>query len=79
MSMALRPERLRLEMMRRGLAATDLARESHISQATVSAALAGKPLATKSAVLIARALSRIPVVDLIDSLLPQADRDIGFL
>jgi lambda repressor-like predicted transcriptional regulator len=75
MGMVLQPDKLRFEMTRRGLAAADLARESHISPATVSSALAGRPVATKSAVSIARALSRIPVVELIDSLLPKTAGD----
>lgn len=61
----------------RGWAATDLARESRLSQATISAALAGRPVAAKSLGLIARALSRTPVVlDVVDSLLMRERSDV---
>jgi lambda repressor-like predicted transcriptional regulator len=63
-------------MARRGWAATDLARESRLSQATISKALAGKPIAEKSLGLIAAALSRTPVSDVIDSLIMRKSFDI---
>lgn len=68
-SVVVHPGRLRHEMVRRAWAATDLARESRLSQATVSAALAGRPIAEKSLELIADALSRVPAKDVIDSLI----------
>jgi len=40
--------RLRFEMVRRGWSVSDLARESRLSAATISAALAGRPMAAKS-------------------------------
>jgi len=58
-------------MTRRGWAATDLAREARLSQATVSAALAGKAISATSLSLIAKALSRTPAIDLVDKLLAE--------
>ena len=52
----------------------DLARESRLSQATVSAALSGRPIAEKSLNLIAQAFSRVPAKDVIDSLIMN---DVG--
>jgi transcriptional regulator with XRE-family HTH domain len=69
MSVSLDPSRLRRELARRGLSATDLAREARLSAATVSAALAGRPITTTSLQLIADVLMRVPVVDVIDGLL----------
>jgi hypothetical protein len=69
MSVAIHAARLRQEMARRGWAAVDLARESRLSQATISAALAGKPVAANSVALIAKALIRVPAIDIIDSLI----------
>jgi lambda repressor-like predicted transcriptional regulator len=68
-SVIVHPGRLRQEMARRGWAAADLARESRLSQATVGAALAGKPVAERSMMRIANALSRFPVLPVLDSLL----------
>lgn len=62
-------------MARRGWAAVDLARESRLSQATVSTALAGRPVAAKSLGLIAKALSRTPVLDVVDSLIMRERSD----
>jgi hypothetical protein len=69
MSVVVHPGRLRQEMVRRGWAAVDLARESRLSHATVSTALSGRPIAEKSFALIARALARAPVLDVADSLI----------
>ncbi len=69
MSVVVHPGRLRQEMTRRGWNASDLARESHLSQATISAALAGRSIAAGSLALIARALSRVPANGVIDSLI----------
>jgi lambda repressor-like predicted transcriptional regulator len=71
MSVIVHPGHLRREMIRRGWAATDLARESRLSQATISAALAGRPVAEKSLALIAKALSQASVIGIVDSLLRQ--------
>jgi lambda repressor-like predicted transcriptional regulator len=57
------------EMVRRGWAASDLARESRLSEATISAALTGRPIAARSLGLIAVALSRVPPIAGIDALL----------
>jgi lambda repressor-like predicted transcriptional regulator len=69
MSVVVHPGRLRQEIARRGWAARDLAREARLSEATVSAALAGKPIAASSVALIANALTRVPASDVIDSLI----------
>lgn len=69
MSVHVHSGRLRQEMARRGWAATDLAREAKISHATVSSALAGRPIAASSLGLMASALSRVPAIEAIDSLI----------
>jgi lambda repressor-like predicted transcriptional regulator len=78
MSVVLHAGRLHQEMGRRGWAATDLARESRLSQATISTAFAGKPIAEKSLSLIAAALSATPPNVVIDSLILSrlSDRDL---
>jgi len=76
MSVVVHAGRLRQEMTRRGWSATDLAREARLSPATVSAALGGKPIAPTSLALLAAALSRVPPVAAIDSLL-MMDRHFG--
>ncbi len=73
MSVVLHTANLRQEMARRGLAAADLAKESQLSQATISAALSGRPIATKSLTLIAKTLSRLPIITVIDSLILTED------
>lgn len=75
MSVVVRAARLRQEMARRGWDAVHLAREARLSPATISAALAGRPIAAQSLSLIADALSRAPVVATIDLLLePESPR-----
>ncbi len=78
-SVVIRPDRLRQEMTRCGWDAMHLAREARLSPATVSTALAGRPIAAKSLSLIANALLHAPVVGLIDSLLSEdsSSRDLG--
>jgi transcriptional regulator with XRE-family HTH domain len=68
MSVVVDAARLRREMARRGWAAVDLAREARLSQATISAALAGRPVTVSSVALMARALARVPPIDAIDFL-----------
>jgi lambda repressor-like predicted transcriptional regulator len=58
-------------MARRGWAAADLARESRLSQATISAALASRPITAQSVALIAKAFTRVPVINGIDSLISR--------
>lgn len=69
MSAPVDAERLRYELARRGLEAIDLARKARISPATVSAALAGRPVSMTSLTLIARVLESTPVNEVIDRLL----------
>jgi transcriptional regulator with XRE-family HTH domain len=61
--------RLRFEMVRRGWSAVDLAREARLSPATISAALASRPIAAKSLDLIADVFTRVPPRQAIDRLL----------
>jgi transcriptional regulator with XRE-family HTH domain len=63
------PGRLRHELARRGLSATHLAREAGLSTPTITAALAGRAISATSLSLIAKALTRLPAMDVIDSLL----------
>lgn len=77
MSIEVHRENLRLEMVRRGWSARDLARESRLSEATISSALSGRPISPSSLALIAKALSRAPAIEIVDSLImvqrPQLD------
>jgi transcriptional regulator with XRE-family HTH domain len=68
MGVVIHARRLKVEMARRGWSAVDLARESGISQATISAALAGRTIAPRSVGLLASALARVPAKPLIDAL-----------
>jgi lambda repressor-like predicted transcriptional regulator len=68
-SVVVDPGRLRHEMVRRGWCGRDLARESRLSEATISTALSGKAIAASSLAMIAKALSRAPAIDVVDSLI----------
>ena len=70
------PGKLRRELTRRAWSASDLAREARLSNATVSAALSGRPIAAKSLELIAQALVRAPALDIIDALIPSETPDV---
>jgi transcriptional regulator with XRE-family HTH domain len=78
-SVVVRPAQLRLEMTRRGWDAFHLAKEARLSPATVSAALAGRPIAARSLTMIAEALLHAPVLDIIDSIIASEapERDLG--
>jgi lambda repressor-like predicted transcriptional regulator len=78
MSVNVNPAQLRLEMARRGWDAIDLARASRLSPATVSTALAGRPIAAKSVGLIAGALIGTPANEVIDRLVRGDSADLGF-
>lgn len=69
MSIAIQPHRLRAEMARRALSGSDLAKAAGVGAATVSTALAGRPIATRSLQLIVNALTHIPPVAVADLLL----------
>ena len=69
MSVIVHAGRLRFEMVRRGWSGSDLARESRLSPATISAALAGRPIAAKSLDLIGDAFTRVPARKAIDGLI----------
>ena len=79
MSVAVHPGRLRLELARRGWSAADLAKESGLSQPTISAALAGRAITARSLALVARALAGAPVLEVVDTLLmgESEQREIG--
>jgi lambda repressor-like predicted transcriptional regulator len=64
-------------MARRGWAAADLAREARLSNATLSAALSGRPIAERSLGLIAAALQRTPIISVVDSLIMNDTGDAG--
>jgi len=78
MSVNINTAQLRLEMARRGWDAIDLARAARLSPATVSTALAGRPIAAKSMVLIAQALARAPVDEFVDKLVAGDSAGLGF-
>lgn len=63
-----------MELARRGWSAADLAREAGISPPTVSAALAGKPIAARSVGLVAACLARFPAMEILEGLI-MGDRD----
>lgn len=71
------PERLRLELARRGWTASRLATKAGVSSPTVSAALAGRAIAAQSLGLIARALSSTPPIREIDHLIGVPDGGSG--
>ena len=73
MSVAVDSTRLRHELIRRGWSASDLARLAGLSPATVSAALAGRRVATRSLACIAHALCQAPVIDLVDALIEDGE------
>lgn len=73
MSVVVHPGRLRQEVARRGWAAHDLARAADLSDATISAAMAGRPIAARSMIRIAQALLKAPTLDIADSLLMTDD------
>src|SRR5438045_2332636 len=68
MGIVVHPGRLRLELARRGWCAADLAREAGVSHPTVSAVLAGRPIAARSLGLIGAALERVPPAASLDRL-----------
>lgn len=71
MSVTVQVPLLRQEMARRGWDGSDLARAARLSPATISAALAGRPIAARSLALIAAALAHVPAVEAIDRLLDR--------
>ena len=70
MSVVLASDRLRLEVVRRGWGHADLARAAHVSAPTISAAMAGRPVAASTLRRIAIALAEAPPVSGVDSILP---------
>jgi transcriptional regulator with XRE-family HTH domain len=78
-SAVVNPSRLREEMTRRGWDAMHLAHQARLSPATISAALAGRPIAARSLARIADALLQAPVLDIIDLLImhEKRERELG--
>lgn len=76
-SVTVHPGRLRRELARRALSASELARLSGLSPPTITAALAGHPIAAKSLQRIASALGRVPTIDVIDALLHDGSEPHG--
>jgi transcriptional regulator with XRE-family HTH domain len=77
MSVFIHSARLRRELALRGLSASEMAHEAGVSAATVSAALAGRPISVHSLSLMIKVLLRIPVMDVADSLLLSEPEDRG--
>lgn len=73
MATRMQPARLERELARRGWNATDLAKASGISVATISAARHGRPVANSTLCRIADALRQAPVIPGVDELLGPAD------
>lgn len=69
MGIPLRTDALIRELARRGWTCADLARAAGLSDATVVAARAGKPVSSHSLRQIAKALAAAPPIDGIDGLL----------
>jgi hypothetical protein len=69
MGVVISAARLRYELARRGWCGCDLARAAGISAPTVSAAIAGRPVAPRTVRRIAQALADASPVDGVDELL----------
>ena len=74
MSVAINPDALRRELVRRGLTAADFARLSQVSPATLTHALGGRRLALGTVRSFAKALAAVPVLDGADAILPASGR-----
>jgi hypothetical protein len=70
MSVLLDPDLLRYELAIRGISAFVLAKLAHLSPATVSAALAGRPIAEASALQIDKVLRAHPPIEFLKRLIP---------
>lgn len=73
MTSRIHPPRLDRELARRGWNATDLAKASGISVATISAARQGRAVSNSTLCKIAQALQQAPVVPGVDDLLGHGD------
>lgn len=73
MTSRIHPARLDRELARRGWNATDLAKASRISVATISAARQGRPVANSTLCRIAEALQKASVIPGVDDLLAPGD------
>lgn len=69
MTVRMNAEQLDLELARRGWNATDLARASGCSAATISGARRGRPISSTTLCKIAEALRKAPVIPGIDDLI----------
>jgi hypothetical protein len=77
MSTTIDVDRLRYELAIRGMSAVKLADKAHLSPATVSAALAGKPIAEASLELIGHVLERTPASDFLRRLVAPVAKQSG--
>jgi lambda repressor-like predicted transcriptional regulator len=66
---------LRQEMARRGLSPRDIAVSGKLSVLTVRSALASRRIAPRSLKIIAEALDRFPVLQVVDALLLDLNED----
>lgn len=73
MTVRLNRTRLERELARRGWNATDLARASGCSQATISGARRGRAITSATLSKIANALRQAPVIPGIDDILDSGD------
>ena len=71
MSVVLAADRPRLEIARRGWGSTDLARAARVSAPTVSAALAGRPVAPQTLRRIVLTLAGTPPLAGVEDILPK--------
>ena len=77
MSVKVDPAHLRYELAIRGLSANALAKRARLSPATVSAALASRPIAEASVMLIVEVLEATPVVDFLRRLVAPIVTESG--
>ncbi len=77
MTSRMHPGRLDRELARRGWNATDLAKASGISVATISGARHGRPVANSTLCKIVLALRAAPVIPGVDDLLGPVEELVG--
>jgi len=68
-SIVLNPARLERELARRALTSAELAKAAGVSGATVTAARSGRPLSPRTVRRIVTALSSVPPIEEIETLL----------
>jgi transcriptional regulator with XRE-family HTH domain len=68
-SARIKADRLRLELARRGWHASDLAFAAAVSPPTITSALHGRPVSSRTIAKIATALTRAPIIAGVEDLL----------